>query len=167
MINRPSKQEVEKLSLEFAKKMIDFSNYSDDAAIGEDVIKRATNMAIEWLEGVDLRSKMYEQQCANWVDLAEIDISIFNLDTNKKYWFMAREYATTNPLKLVHAKFIKSVKADVKVAGEPDTRYVTLADIQDDENIEYIAQYIIPEKDGVIFNKEFKPLVPKNLRVEE
>ncbi|WP_352308983.1 hypothetical protein [Psychrobacter sp. W2-37-MNA-CIBAN-0211] len=166
MIKRFDRADVEKLSLEFAKEMIDFSDDGSNAMIEDHLIKRATNMAIAWLEGEDLRSKMFEQQCANWIDLAEVDISSLNLESYKKYWFIAREHGSTNPLELIHGKFIKPVESKLVDAGKYNKYYASFADIQDDRGNNYIAQYIIPAEDGAIFNQDFEPLAPKGVVVK-
>lgn len=167
MTKRLNKADVEKLSLEFAKEMIDFSDGGNHAMIEDHLIKRATNMAIAWLEGADLRSRMLEQQCANWIDLAGIEISSLNLEPHKKYWFIAREHNSTNPLKLIHGKFIKPVKSELVDAGKYNKYYASFADIQDDRGNKYIAQYVIPAEDGAIFNQDFAPLAPKGVLVSD
>ena len=164
MTNRPNKQDFEKVALEFAKEMIDFS---DDAVISEDIIERATNMAIDWLEGVSLRSKIFEQQYAKWVDLAETDISNLILEENKKYWFMALEYGANKSPKLIHGIFKKSVMSNLGIDGEYLPRHISFAEIQDDEGVKYFAQYVILEGDSLMFTRDFEPLAPKALRVEE
>lgn len=166
MTKRPSKQEFEKLSLEFAKEMIDFSNYGENAIIEDELVERAAKMAIDWLEGVGLRSKIFEQQCANWVDLAEIDLSTLNLEPYKNYWFIGREYGSTNPLELFNGGFIKSVKGKCIDAGKHNKEYGLLADVRDNNGNDYIAQYVILEADGKVFNESFEPLPPKGVIVK-
>lgn len=165
MTKRFDQADVEKLSLEFAKEMIDFSDGSSNASVDDHLIRRATNMAIAWLEGVDLRSKMFEQQCANWIDLAEIGISTLNLVPYEKYWFIAREHGSTNPLELIQGKFIKPVQSEVD-AGKYNKYYASFADIQDDKGNNYMAQYVIPAEDGMIFNQDFEPLAPKGVVIK-
>ena len=165
MTKRFDQADVEKLSLEFAKEMIDFSDGGSNASVDDNLIRHATNMAIAWFEGADLRSRMFQQQCANWIDLAEVELSALNLVPYEKYWFIAREHGSTNPLELIHGKFIKSVQSEVD-AGKYNKYYASFADIQDDRGTNYIAQYVIPAEDGAIFNQDFEPLAPKGVMIK-
>lgn len=166
MIKKPDVADVEKLSLEFAKEMIDFSDNGDNAVISEDLIKRATTMAIDWLKGKEQRSKIFEQQCVNWNNLAEKDLARLDLQPYKKYWFIGRPYASTEPLELLNGVFIKSVEGEFINAGKSVENRGLLADIRDDNDNEYIAQYVILEEDGKVFNENFEPLPPKGVNVK-
>lgn len=159
-MDRPNQADVEKLSLEFAKEMIDFSDNGGNAIIDEDLIERSTNMAIDWLEGKEQRSKILEQKCAKWFKLSEINIAFLNLEENKKYWVIGRQYNSpaTEPFKL-----FKGVLTKVIHSSGDQAPY---ADVQDENGEDYMAHYMIPESAAGMFNDNFKPFPPNNVNVK-
>ena len=164
MTKRPSKQEFEKLSLEFAKEMIDFSNYGENAIIEDELVERAAKMAIDWLEGADLRERMLEQLSPNWIDLAEFkeaELHKFDLKRYEDYWFIARPLGLgdTGPLELIMGTFV-----DIDTRYDPDNR--PNAHILKDDKIDYLAQYFIPKEDALLLNQDFEPLPPKGVIVK-
>lgn len=164
MTKRPNKEDVEKLSLEFAKEMIDFSDGGENAMIRDEVIERATRMAIDWLEGVNLRERMLEQLSPNWIDLAEFkeaELHKFDLKKYQDYWFIARPLGLgdTGPLELIMGTFV-----EIDTRYDPDNR--PNAHILKDDRFDYLAQYFIPKEDALLLNQDFEPLPPKGVIVK-
>lgn len=140
------------MALEFAKEMIDFSEGGENAIITDEVVERATKMAIDWLERVDLRSKMLDKLSPNWIDLSENSVSV-NLVEGDECWFVAQPPNGGLPEK---------IKAKV-VSTNP----MTLENTQGAKDFtEYKPLYFIPKEVEDVIDKDFEPVEPKGVAIK-
>lgn len=157
MTNKPNKEDVEKVALEFAKEFIDTSNGWMSAGINDELMERATRMAIDWLAGEELRSNIVEQCYPDWVDLSEKNESP-SIERDKTYWFVAKQIDSKDPL----PEIIKARVVDMHESFNVWT--VGVEDINNAGGFE--ALYFIPENSSEIFKQDFQPLPPEGVKVK-
>lgn len=158
MTKRPNKEDVEKVALEFAKAIICSKGNNDSTVIDESLIIEATNLAMDWFAGEDLRSNIVEQRYPNWIDLSKEDKN-FNVEQDEQYWFVAERIDSENPDELpeiIEAKFISTLyhldPIQFRVEGLINAK-------------EYKALYFIPKNYGEVFHQEFQPMPPQDVKV--
>ena len=157
MTKKPNQADVERVALEFAKELIDTSNGWMSAGIDDKLIERATRLAIDWINGEELRHEIVEQTCANWIDLSLVkEAHSLDLEENKEYWFVASLIKIDGDI----CEFPKVVKAKMLRRSPNFSSDGLKAVVQDSELNEYIAQYFIPEEDGKEFHSDFRPELP-------
>lgn len=157
MTNKPNKEDVERVALEFAKEFIDTSNGWKSAGINDELMERATRMAIDWLAGEELRSNIVEQCYPDWVDLSEKNESP-RIERDKTYWFVAKQIDG----KYLLPEIIKARVVDMHESFNVWT--VEVEDINDAGKFE--ALYFIPENSSEIFKQDFQPLPPEGVKVK-
>lgn len=157
MTNKPNKEDVERVALEFAYKFIDTSNGELSAGIDDELMVRATRMAIEWLAGEELRSNIVEQCYPDWVDLSEKNENP-SIEMDKTYWFVAKQIDGKDPL----PEIIKARVFDMQ-----ESFYVWTVGVKDINNArDFEALYFIPENSSEIFKQDFQPLPPEGIKVK-
>ena len=155
MTAQVNKEKIEEVALVFAAQLIDNSNGWESARIDDELMKRATSMAIDWVQGEDLRSDIVYKTLANWVDLSEVDdIESYHLEEDKEYWFVALPFLDNGTF----SEYPKVVKAKVKTKMNANPGFNILA--EDSNLTEYRVQYFLTEEDGENFDNEFRPELP-------
>lgn len=159
MVDKLRIDDVEKVSLEFAKAIICSKGDNGSTVIDESLIIEATDLAIDWLAGEGLRSSIVEQRYPNWIDLSKEDKN-FSVEIGKQYWFVAERLNSENQDELpeiIEAKFLSTVyhfdpiqfRVEAIVSGE-----------------EYRALYFIPENSSKVFKQDFHPMPPQGVKVK-
>lgn len=157
MIKKPKQTDVERIALEFAKELIDTSNGWMSAKLDDEIIERATRLAIDWINGEEFRHEIVEQTCANWIDLSLVkEAHGLDLEESKEYWFVASLIKIDGDV----SDYPRVVKAKMLRRSPNFSSDGLKAVVQDSELNEYIAQYFIPEEDGKEFNSDFRPELP-------
>lgn len=159
MVDKPRIEDVEKISLEFAKAMICSKGDESSTVIDESLIIEATDLAMDWLAGEGLRDSIVEQRYPNWIDL-NVKNKQLDIGMGEKYWFVAQRLDNDN-----HAGLPEIVKA--KVTDINDLWGVIEVKVEDVIHaIKYKALYFIPESSSKIFKQDFQPLPPQGVRVK-
>lgn len=159
MTKKPNQADVEKVALEFAKELIDTSNGWMSAGIDDELMRRATGMAIDWLAGEDLRSNIVEQHYPNWVDLSEKSKNP-SIEMGKKYWFVANQIDSRSNSTLPEV-------IEGRVIDIHELFGILTVKVEDVINaIDYKAMYFIPKDYSVIFDQSFQPLPPEGVEVK-
>ena len=157
MTKKPNQVDVERVALEFAKELIDTSNGWMSAGIDDELMRRATSMAIDWLAGEDLRSNIVEQHCPNWVDLSKKNENP-NIEMDKKYWFVAKQIDGRDPLPEI---------IEARVVNMHELFGIWTIKVEDVDNaMEYKALYFIPENSSKVFKQDFQPMPPQGVNVK-
>ena len=159
MVDKPRIEDVERISLEFAKAMICSKGDNSSTVIDESLIIEATDLAMDWLAGEGLRDNVVEQRYPNWIDLS---VKNKNLDIGMggKYWFVAQRLDSDNQAGLPEI-------IEAKVTDINDLWGVIEVKIEDMIHaIDYKALYFIPENSSKIFKQDFQPMPPQGVKVK-
>lgn len=159
MVDKPSRDDIEKVSLDFAKTILAIKGDDGSIVIDETLIREATNLAMDWLAGKGLRSNIVDQHYADWVDLTEKNKE-FDIEKGEQYWFVAEErYGDSQD------KIPEIIEAKVSTCARyTDSVSIGVRDIINYK--EYIALYFIPKNSSEVFHQGFQPLPPEGVKVK-
>lgn len=159
MVDKPRIDDVEKISLEFAKAIICSKGDNGSTVIDESLIIETTNLAMDWLAGEELRDSVVEQRYPNWIDLSVKDKKI-DIGMGKKYWFVAQRLDSENPPGLPEI-------IEAKVTDINDLWGIVDVKVEDVIHaLDYKALYFIPKAYGELFKQNFQPLPPQGVKVK-
>lgn len=159
MVDKPRIEDVEKISLEFAKAMICSKGDDGSTEIDESLIIEATGLAMDWLAGEALRDSIVEQRYPDWIDLS-VKNKKFDIGMGEKYWFVAQRLNSDNQAGLPEI-------IEAKVTDINDRWGVIEVKVEDVVHaIDYKALYFIPENFSKVFKQSFQPMPPQGIKVK-
>lgn len=161
MTKRPNKEDVEKVALEFAKELIDTSNGWMSAGVDDELMRRATSMAIDWLAGEELRSNIVEQHYPNWIDLSVKNKSL-DIGMGEKRWFVAHRLDSENQNQAGLPEIVEAKISYINDQWHPIE--IRVEDVI--HAIDYRAIYFIPENSSKVFKQGFQPMPPQGVEVK-
>lgn len=159
MVDKPRIEDVERISLEFAKAMICGKGDEGSTVIDESLIIDATDLAMDWIAGKDLRDSIVEQRYPDWIDLS-VKNKKFNIGMGERYWFVAQRLDSDNQAGLPEI-------IEAKVTDINDRWGVIDVKVEDVVHaIDYKALYFIPENSSKVFTQDFQPMPPQGVKVK-
>lgn len=159
MVDKPRIDDVQKISLEFAKAMICSKGDNGSKVIDRSLIIEATDLAMDWLAGEDLRDSVVEQRYPDWIDLSVKNKKI-DIGMGEKYWFVAQRLDSENQAGLPEI-------IEAKVTDINDLWGVIEVKVEDTIHaIDYKALYFIPKNSSNVFKQDFQPMPPQGVKVK-